>query len=75
MSVNYNRLSAGKRPTRGQVKLLRRDAHAVLAAPAVPALQFQEDLRAVTMAATEGGCFAVGENGGITETHRQGGRC
>ena len=42
MSVNYNWLSAGKRPTRGQVKLLRRDAHAVLAAPAAPALQFQE---------------------------------
>ena len=72
MSVNYNWLCKGKRPMRVQVQLRRRAAHDSLTAPAV-LLHFQPTM---TISWTEGGCqFAIGEKGGITEMHRQGGRC
>ena len=63
MSVNYKRLSAGKRPTRGQVKLLQRDAHGLLTTPAVPALHFQPTM---TIAVTEGGCHLLLERRGVS---------
>ena len=63
MSVNYKRLSAGKRPTRGQVKLLRRDAHGLLTTPAVPAFHFQPTM---TIAVTEGGCHLLLERRGVS---------
>ena len=63
MSVNYKRLSAGKRPTRGQVKLLRRDAHGLQTTPAVPAFHFQPTM---TIAVTEGGCHLLLERRGVS---------
>ena len=63
MSVNYKWLSAGKRPTRGQVKLLRRDAHGLQTTPAVPAFHFQPTM---TIAVTEGGCHLLLERRGVS---------